>query len=188
MKAFAFALWMVATVQAGAQAQQHFPVTAQQVAHALELQGVDVADGQISLAASIVAESAEPQLQIEGVQPLRGGHSGSGLRAEVRLSCAQPHDCIPFYAFVTLPDGTELAEKSTSIHALFAKRVPALPVAIRAGGHATLIVETARMHIRVPVISLQNGAVGAQIHVTSPDHKQTYRATVLGPSLLSGSL
>jgi flagella basal body P-ring formation protein FlgA len=58
---------------------------------------------------------------------------------------------------------------------------------MRAGAHATLMMDDNRSHIQVTVISLENGVVGHRIRVASPDHKQVYVAEVVSSSLLKGS-
>jgi flagella basal body P-ring formation protein FlgA len=57
-----------------------------------------------------------------------------------------------------------------------------------AGSRATLLLEGDHVHIQVPVVCLQNGAVGQTIRVASPDHKQTYVAQVTGNNVLRGRL
>jgi hypothetical protein len=178
---------LLITVILHAEAQQRFSVTPQQVAHALLRRGLTVGDGQVSLVASIVASSPEPELDVESVLPLATVASDPRIRAKVRLVCPQPRACVPFYAIVTWPSGTLRSALPALDRTAGARSLPP-PIAMRAGSNAMLIVDTAQMHLRVPVISLQNGAVGSTIHVTSPDHKQTYTATVLSPTLLTGSL
>jgi len=187
MKLMALALLITATAHGSAQQQARFPVTPQQVAHALLRHGLTVADDQVSLVASIVASNPEPQLDVDSVEPLNAGGNDPRIRAKVKLVCPQPRACIPFYAIVTWPLDTVASQlpklaREAVVHA------PAAPIAMRAGSNATLIVDTAEMHLRVPVISLQDGSVGSRIHVTSPDHKQTYTATILSATLLTGSL
>jgi hypothetical protein len=183
MKLVALTLWIAATLHAGA--QQHFTVTPRQVAHALLQRGLSVDDDQVSLVARIVAGSPEPELEVESVQWL-GAADGTAIRAKVRVVCTQPPACVPFYAVVTWPAGPLPWTQPTPNR--FAAFHPQSPIAMRAGSRATLLIDTVQMHLRVPVISLQNGAVGSTIHVASPDRKQTYTATILSPTLLTGSL
>jgi hypothetical protein len=187
MKRMALALLITATLHGSAQQQARFPVTRQQVAHALLRHGLTVADDQVSLVASIVASNPEPELDVDLVQPLGASVGDPRIRAKVRLVCPQPRACVPFYAIVTWPLDTVLSPLPVLAHAA-AVHAPVAPIAMRAGSNAMLIVDTAQMHIRVPVISLQDGSVGSRIHVTSPDRKQNYTATIVSPTLLTGSL
>jgi flagella basal body P-ring formation protein FlgA len=58
---------------------------------------------------------------------------------------------------------------------------------MRAGAHATLVMDDARSHIQVAVISLENGIAGHRIRVASLDHKQVYVAEVVSANLLKRS-
>jgi flagella basal body P-ring formation protein FlgA len=58
---------------------------------------------------------------------------------------------------------------------------------IRAGAHATMVMDDERAHIQVAVVSLENGIAGHRIRVASPDHKQIYVAEVVNANLLRRS-
>jgi hypothetical protein len=60
-------------------------------------------------------------------------------------------------------------------------------ITMKAGAHATLMIDDQRSHIQVAVVSLENGIVGHRIHVASLDHKQTYVGEVVNDRLLRGS-
>ena len=62
-----------------------------------------------------------------------------------------------------------------------------MDITMRAGTHATLVMDDNRSHIQVAVISLENGIAGHRIHVASPDHKQIYVGEVVNANLLRGS-
>jgi hypothetical protein len=185
MKLITLALLVTATLCGSA--QQRFPITPQQIANALLRRGFTVSDTQVSLVAGIVASSPEPELEVDSVQPLGDSAVGQRIRAKVRVVCPQHHSCLPFYVIVTWPPGTVRSELPT-LDRIAGVPPPTPPVSMRAGSNAMLIVDTAQMHLRVPVISLQNGAIGSTIHVTSADRKQTYTAVVVSPTLLTGSL
>ena len=59
---------------------------------------------------------------------------------------------------------------------------------VHAGSHATLLIDGQRLHIKLPVICLENGVAGHSIRVTALDHKQTYVAEVVDATLLKGTL
>ncbi len=176
MKWVAFAFLITAHVHCSAQkeAPQRFAVTVLDVGRALRHSGMTVADDQILLPASIVSSSSGPLLDVDSVEPLRGG-----LRSKIKLVCHSPKLCVPFYAIADLPQGSRFQAASLA---------SALPPSMRAGSKATLLVDTGDMHIQVPVICLQNGVIGASIHVVSPDRKQNYTATIVSSTLLRGSL
>ena len=64
---------------------------------------------------------------------------------------------------------------------------PKSEITMRAGTHATLVMDDDRSHIQVAVISLENGMAGHRIRVSSPDHKQVYFGEVVNARLLRGS-
>jgi flagella basal body P-ring formation protein FlgA len=64
---------------------------------------------------------------------------------------------------------------------------PKKVITMRAGTHATMLMDDDRSHIQIAVISLENGVAGHSIRVTSPDHKQVYVAEVVNASLLRKS-
>jgi hypothetical protein len=177
--AFAFLLITRTDCTARAETPQRFAVTSLDVAHALLQRGLTVADDQISLPASIVSTIAEPILDVDSIEPLRAGPNNSHLRSKVKLVCHSSQLCLPFYAIVNQPLGSKLQAVALATP---------LPVSMRAGSNATLIVDTGEMHIQVPVICLQNGAIGARVHVVSPDRKQKYTATIVSTTVLRGSL
>jgi hypothetical protein len=59
---------------------------------------------------------------------------------------------------------------------------------VKIGSHATLVIDAQRLHIKLPVICLEQGAPGQTIRVTALDRKQTYKAEVIGSTLLKGTL
>lgn len=172
--------------------QDHFPLAPHQVAQSLSVNGVQVADEQVSLLAKVVAKEQNPALDILSVEPL--GNRTSVKRSEagslVKLACHRPGVCLPFFAIVRWPEGTA-GRASNPSGSSSASRIDALnPNAvftIRAGAHATMVMDDERAHIQVAVVSLENGIAGHRIRVASPDHKQIYVAEVVNANLLRRS-
>src|SRR5580658_4853903 len=173
-------------------AQSWFALTAGQVARALCAGGIQTREEQVSLLTRVVATESSPALDILSVQPLGkqpvAEHSSIGSR--VRLGCHLPGRCLPFYAIVSgLEPPVGLA--ATASHASAGINNPAskanLDIIMRAGTHATLLMDDNRSHIQVAVITLENGIAGHRIHVASPDHKQVYVGEVVNANLLRGS-
>jgi flagella basal body P-ring formation protein FlgA len=81
------------------------------------------------------------------------------------------------------PAGRATHQSIASPAALKPKKV----ITMRAGTHATMLMDDDRSHIQIAVISLENGIAGHSIRVTSPDHKQVYVAEVVNASLLRKS-
>jgi hypothetical protein len=146
----------------------------------------------VSLLTRVVATEPEPVLDVLSVETLGRGPLAeqSDVRLRVKLACHVQGKCLPFYAIVSSPPSTAGSAN------IMPKASPALgnkawyghnEITMRAGTHATLIMDDQRSHIQVAVVSLENGIVGHRIHVASPDHKQTYVGEVVNARLLRGS-
>jgi hypothetical protein len=191
------ALMMVAMglpgwAQTASQVQSRFPLTPHQVAQALSGNGIQVADDQVSLLATVVASESSPLMEVLSVKPL--GDRSSGKRREshslVKLGCRVAGACLPFYTIVSKPaaafDNMPIAQ-GVSIDGDSTALKPKAPIVMRQGTHATLVMNDSRMQVQVSVISLENGIAGHKIRVESPDHKQIYVAEVVSETLLKRS-
>jgi hypothetical protein len=188
-------LLMAATgvaVQAQSQSRNRFELTSAQVALAVSASGMQTTAEHVSLLTRVVATEPEPVLDVLSVETLGKGPLAeqSDVRLRVKLACHIQGKCLPFYAIVSSPPSTP---RSANI---MPKGSPTLgstvwyahgEITMRAGTHATLIMDDKRSHIQVAVVSLENGIVGHRIHVASPDHKQTYVGEVVNARLLRGS-
>jgi hypothetical protein len=176
--------------------QHRFTLTAGQVARAVARTHSDpriqITDEQVTLLAKVVATDPDPVLDIRSVAPLGDRRSAGHTEtySKIKLVCRLPGTCLPFYAIVSWP--AETAGRATT--ALSASPTVANVVSkttseitMRAGAHATLVMDDDRSHIQVPVISLENGIAGHRIRVASPDRKQVYVAEIVSANLLKGS-
>jgi hypothetical protein len=165
--------------------QDRFALTAGQVARALCAGGMQTTAEQVSMLTTVVATEPDPSLDILSVEP-----PVKGRPAQVRLACHMPGKCLPFYAMVTWSEPTA-GHAATSSSVLPVSRNimfnPNREITMRAGTHATLVMDDDRSHIQLAVISLENGMAGHRIRVSSPDHKQVYFGEVVSASLLKGS-
>jgi len=170
------------------QLQDSFALTADQVAQSVSKGGIEVAGDQVFLLANVVAKVPYPALDVLSVEPLGDKWFGgrSGTHSWVKLGCHLPGECLPFYAVVSWPQepaGRATHQSIASPAALKPKKV----ITMRAGTHATMLMDDDRSHIQIAVISLENGIAGHSIRVTSPDHKHVYVAEVVNASLLRKS-
>lgn len=172
--------------------QDRFALTAGQVARALSDAGMLTASTQVSLLTRVVATESSPALDVLSVEPLgkqlMAEHSPT--RSRVKLGCHLPGKCLPFYAIVSsLEPPAGLAATASHASAGISNSVSKtnMNITMRAGTHATLVMDDNRSHIQVAVISLENGIAGHRIHVASPDHKQVYVGEVVNANLLTGS-
>lgn len=179
-------------VQSQCQAQDRFPLTAHLVAQALSNHGIQTADEQVSLLANVVASDPAPVLEILSINPL-GGRLSSNHRQSgslVKLGCREAGVCLPFYSIVSKLEAQEYiapaALRVSNDTGAAARRANA-GIVIRVGAHATLVMDDARAHVEVAVVSLENGVAGHKIRVATPDHKQIYLAEVVSANLLRRS-
>ena len=184
-------LLAAASLSSGAQPSGPFLLTPEQVSQALVRQGIQVSAGHLTLLAQVVATTRNPALDILTTTRLAASSSRqtSETRSLVKVACREPSECLPFYAVGVFP--TQSAEKSirgTSPASMQASstQLNLASERMRAGTHATLVMDDGRSHIKVAVVSLENGALGQTIRVASPDHKQTYTAEVVSANVVKG--
>jgi hypothetical protein len=186
------AMGVPAWMHSPCQVSSRYPLTPHQVALALSGSGIQTADEQVSLLANVVASEPAPVLEILSIDPLgarlSSNHHQSG--SLVKLGCREAGVCLPFYSIVSKLDAQEhvvpIVSRPTSDPGTTARKTNS-GIVIRVGAHATLVMDDARAHVEVAVVSLENGAAGHKIRVATPDHKQTYLAEVVSANLLRRS-
>jgi hypothetical protein len=171
------------------QAENYYPITTLQVARALSSTGLQIAESNVSLAANVVADQPNSMLDILSFDQRPGSRitsEHSGTRAWVKLGCRLPARCVPFYAVVIWPETTASTASNPSAKDSTQSTLSMLdsPIIMRAGAHATLVMDDHRAQIQIAVISLENGCAGRRIRVASPDHKQIYTAEVVSDTLV----
>ena len=178
---------MGAAQPAPSQSQNQFPLTAAQIALAVSASGMPATAERVSLLTRVVAIEPEPVLDVLSVETLgKELRDQAGVRWRVKLSCHVAGKCLPFYAIVSSPLST--AGAANPVAALTGTAWSGhSEITMKAGTHATLMIDDQRSHIQVAVVSLENGIVGHRIHVASLDHKQTYIAEVVNDRLLRAS-
>jgi hypothetical protein len=170
-------------------AAARFPVTSDQVIAAMRDRQLPIEGLHVTMPTSITASIDHPSLEIQSMTLL------TSHTAQLKVSCRERGVCLAFYvsatwpaqsATVILPPGPD----HTIMQAGEAKleRATRSEPTLRAGSQALLLFEDDRLHIRLRVICEQSGLTGEKVRVTTPDHKQTYTAEILSPTLLKGSL
>jgi len=171
-------------------ASEHYPIGTGQIAATVARMGVRIAPSQVTLLTDVVANTPNPALQVQFLQ-----RSGAD-RFLVRLECESKEDCLPFIASVHVDQGeaTQLAAVSSRLSLLkepFSSSVSGSrpeTIVIRSGSSATLRLDGEHVHIRIPVICLENGSTGQTIRSTDKDHRQVYKAQVIADGVLQGKL
>jgi hypothetical protein len=209
---FGRALAVVATISlaaatpfANAQAKR-FPVTTDMILSAMQQRQLSIDGVQVRISAPVTAAVPNPSLDIQNFSSI------DRQNAQIRIGCRNHNECISFYVAVTWPaqpsaqqKPAEQGRQSTSntdvepsapgtttttfpAEVNQFRQIPTPSPVLRAGTPVTLVMENGPIHIRLHVISLQNGTVGETVRVSTPDRKQTFTAEILAPNLLKGSL
>lgn len=159
-------------------------ITTAQVAAAISDMGMQTSAQQVTLLTNVVATTSVPSLKVQSME--RWGDHGM----KVRMGCANPEECLPFFVAVR---GNETntafsADSDRSSNAIARVKHDPKSFVVRSGTPVTLLIDSDRVHIKLSVVCLENGAPGQTIRVASKDHKQTYMAEVVDGSLLRGLL
>jgi hypothetical protein len=166
-----------------------YSIRAEDAAHAVLAAHPELAGDQIELPSSIETREAAPVLEAGPLErwavPARmgagTGESATAARGRVRLRCQTENTCLPFYVWVHLP----------------ASDAPALPGSVQArqsdpvlrtGAHASMLIDSGLLHLRVPVTCLQGGSVGATIRVAGPARGRVYQVAIIDRATVRGSL
>jgi hypothetical protein len=170
-------------------APARFPVTSDQVIAAMRDRQLPVEGLRVTMPTSITASMENPSLEIQSMTLL------TSHTAQLKVSCREHGVCLAFYvsatwpaqsSAVTMPPG--LSHTVVQPGELKQERATRSEPTLRAGSQALLSFEGDRLHIRLRVICEQSGLMGDKVRVTTPDHKQTYTAEIVSPTLLKGSL
>jgi hypothetical protein len=162
-----------------AMASAQHAITPQQIAAALDSAGMSTTPEQVVLLSDVVSTTSSPALKFESAE------LWSDRRIKVRLSCVKSDECLPFFVAVQGSQAQPTTPDASSVATTQAK--PNSPL-MQAGGHATLLLEGDHIHIKLPVVCLENGAIGQTIRVASLDRKLTYLAQVDADRTLRGKL
>ncbi len=162
-----------------------FPLPVAAVMTTLQRAGLSVDIAHLEMPTNMTSTSSQPSLHIAGAELLSDG------RLRVRLSCEVLAECQPF--FVNTAVATHETELLTlaSLRSTLPSERPSKPLnraVLKAGDQVQLFLHDERMRISMPVISIDSGTVGAEVRVSSLDHKQTFRAFVVSASLVRGVL
>jgi hypothetical protein len=166
----------VAMSQSGA-ARSVMPV--QPVADAMAFAGMAVKPEQIEFLSGASRTSEGAKVRLVSVT-----HGTPGM-VKVKLRCENNHECLPFYVLVDGVDATE--PNSLGARPAPPSKATSLPNLVRAGDHATLVLETPDARMSFPVICLQSGARGQRIRLASPDRRRTYDGEVVAAGMLKGN-
>lgn len=175
---------------------QRYPLSAEAITRSLHNDGLDVLAEDVRMPMLVSAAVSEPVIEVVGADRLPDGH----LR--LRLRCRHAGECLAFSVTLTHSIAAplvlaalaqpvpEIAGSSSNAAAAKLQPTPinaaAEPAAVRAGTRLTMLLEDGHMHIHLPVVSLDSSSGNQEIRVSTPDHKHTYRATVVNATTVRG--
>lgn len=109
----------------------------------------------------------------------------------IRIHCRTESACLPFYVWVHLP-ASDASTLQQGAPAGLPDHENVSPLAsepvLRTGAHAFMVIDSGLLHLRIPVICLQSGAVGTSIRVAGPTHGRVYQVAIVDQSTVRGSL
>jgi hypothetical protein len=197
-------MWMPAGIANAQAARSRYPLVPEEVVTAMRASQLQTRGAEVRLAAPVTAAVQDPALEIEAITPL------SPRELRLRVACRNRSECLPFFAVATYTEDINPATlplKSQRQHAESDRPAPAAgavseghpasasagtagpgetPI-LHSGSPATLDFDSERVHVRIEVICLQSGGTGDRIRVATRDHKQTYVAEIVAPTLLKGT-
>lgn len=161
-----------------------YPITQKQIAAAVTDGGLQVSANEVSLLANVVATVRQPVLRLSSVQP------AANHLLIARMECANAEQCIPFMVALRVNG----IAPQTAVKDIEPRPRPYRPanrpvtLLVRAGSRAILLLNGPHVHIRIPVICLENGTMGQTVRAANPDRSQYYTVRVAGDQLLKGRL
>ena len=176
-------LVLAAAVLPAAAAPGRYAISAEQIAATVSQYGIAIAPDHVELLSGVVATTTAPRLSVRSV------HSWGSERLMARLECESRAECLPFFVGLEVARGSGAAAAAQGKNTVPSTLTPAPKESVlRKGSPATLQLDGERVHIRISVICLENGAPGQIIRVTGKDHRLVYSAQVLAGGLLQGRL
>lgn len=162
-----------------------YPLENAQVALALSAVGINVDPGAVNLVAQVVAREPNAKLDVLDIRRTGMVRQNSD-QTWVKLGCHDAGTCVPFYAVVKWSGPVSSIPARVLNSASHSS--PLSPLAIHVGQRITLDIERDRSRIEIAVVSMENGAVGQTIRVSTPDRKLIYHAEVVNSALVKGAL
>jgi hypothetical protein len=164
-------------------AQGQFAISTEQIAATVSRMGVQISPQQVTLLTDVVATKQFPLLKVRSIE------RWDDQRMMARMECRNQGECLPFFVGLRVNQGDAIQASGGSSQAYgTAPSLPSRAFVVRSGSPATLLLDSDRVHIRLSVICLQNGAPGQMIRVTGKDRKLVFTAQVIDGNLLKGRL
>ena len=177
-------LWSTARLLAQTETNR-FPLSVDRISQALLTSGLLTQAGDIELPMPLFTSVPSPQLAVVGSE------AAADARLRLRISCVSHEECVPFFILVNLHDKQRALDAQAVLRAKFRAvsptKLPSSP-AVLAGEQAVLLLGDDHIEIRLPVVTIDTGKVGAEVRVASLDRKRTYRGLVIETGIVRGEL
>ncbi len=157
-------------------------ITRQQIAQAVRIAGLSPSPTDVELLSAVPARQANPALKLLSLRSWEEG------KLKARLSCVDRSACLPFYVLIRAETPLAGANPAPSLGQGTSAPATKTRYDVRRGDPAILVFETQNSRVTVRVTCAQNGRRGETIQVASQDRKRFYRAEVVQPGLLKGTL
>ena len=148
-------------------------VSREQVADAMQAAGFEITADHLQLLTDVTSIPGA-SLRVAKVTTQSPG------TALAQLNCTA-RGCLPFYVLVH--DAQIAAASSVTVRVSNREKAQSHPL-IKRGKRVTLLIEDSDLRIVLPAISLEPGAQGQVIKVSSPDRKRNYKAEVMSATLV----
>jgi len=156
-------------------------ITRDEVAQALSHAGIATGPNDVSLAASVVASTANPEVEVLDLQLVRGEVD---QRLWIRLACRKSGACLPFYASLAWDGSVPKLSNESRFTLREASQNSRSAPTVSSGARMSMVIPSSRSRIQLSVVALQSGNIGQVIRVASPDRKQFYQAEIMGATLV----
>ena len=158
------------------------PISRERILGALHSSGISILPEQMEELSGMTAAEPNPPLKVLSIDMLDGESD------KVLLRCEHPSTCLPFYVLVHWGR----AENGSLRPGRTEKPVRSDPrvenALVRSGRTVILLLEGEYIHMKLPVLCLQNGERGQQVRVISRDTKKRYVARVTGRGVVTSAL
>ena len=194
--------------RAGIPTSQRYAISLEQVTGAVLLAHPEFAGVAIEFAAPVLARESAPQLSagpVEHVSKPSGSVGTAAAPVRLQMHCASREICLPFYVVIHVT-GREAAIAATPAPASRANHFAQNPAVagenkaatiagdadehplLKSGASVELVIDSGRLHLRLPATCLQGGSEGATVHVRSAPRGLVFKAEILDQRTVRGSL
>lgn len=162
-------------------AAPRYVISRDEIAAAVRDAGMPITAAQVAPLADVVSSVATPQLRVRSIEP------SGGQQSVARIECVRSSDCLPFVVTIHTERAAGSAANADAVAAPEVHTIAGVHPVIHSGSAVVLHLDSGRVHISVPAICLDNGAIGQTVRAASPDRSRNYLAQVVDSSSLKGT-